>query len=50
MSVVSQRITHPYKSSYRHGRPTNGTQSVVNGYDFDRSPLILPGFSGMDEV
>ncbi|KAI6176607.1 Strabismus domain containing protein [Aphelenchoides bicaudatus] len=49
MSVVSQRIGHPYRSSNRHGRPVTGTQSVVNGYDFDRSPLILPGFSGIDE-
>jgi hypothetical protein len=51
MSVISQRIPHPYRSSNRHGRPSNGAHSVIGGnYEVDRSPLIYPGFSGMDEV
>lgn len=48
MSVVSQRVPHPYRTN-RHGRPPNGAHSVI-GYELDRSPLIMPGFSGIDEV
>lgn len=48
MSVISQRIPHPYRTN-RHGRPPNGAHSVI-GYEIDRSPLIMPGFSGIDEV